>query len=434
MRPPQPSNYQTTMNEAQSKHLAFNSLDLAVLLCCSGLLTIAAATARIPLTMLVVLILGAYETWRTRTHNLGYFSPYTLLVVSAVIYTVPFTLTYVSGALVDTVRTRGLLSGPMQIAIWLHGVALVSFVWGQRLSGGHRGAESRRFRALWFRVPVRIVGATLVLLGSGLLALLLIRLGGIEAVGAKSYAARYLQLRGLGPALEGLSLVGAGGLMVVWSLGSGTIGWKLRVAALLLLALFFGWTLLFQKRGPAVAMVISVLVVLQSLGKRLGGMRVAFVAAALLGGSVALGISRGGSNVDWRRTLLWRSYAPGNGELTASVLTTYDIIDAVPRQIPFQLGATYLKALPLLIPRRLWDNRPLSASEWYVHENVPLSMERRRRVRLFTSGRGLFQLWFFRRSAFFLDHRALGRVASINSRPRPLFRRGNRSRVRSGRA
>jgi hypothetical protein len=75
-------------------------------------------------------------------------------------------------------------------------------------------------------------------------------------------------------------------------------------------------------------------------------------------------------DVEWGAVPLFVAN-PANGEFGSTIPTLADVHANVPDAEPFALGASYLDAIGVTVPRFIWPDRPMAAGEWYAAHFYP---------------------------------------------------------------
>ncbi len=314
--------------------------------------------------------------------KLGAFSPVFLLSLSAVLYSVPVSLTIAAGWVLSARRAATFNYELTGFTSWLFAVSLLAMLCGAMI-GARRGGLRRsgffpRFDRLFTRHRVSIGHASIagLIIGVGFVLVFIYLSGGIGAITSLSYGERYLNWRGNEHYLASFNLITVCAVVAYVAGSWAELRIKLGVTRLLVLAvplgIMVGWLMISQRRVDFFQMILPLLAVRHILMKRFSTLTLLGMGILAISGALYVSLWRGGVTSLLGHTQLdWASFNPGNAELSAPFYTTVDIVEYVINEGNFEWGWTYFLGILLLVPRVLWESRPLGLPQWYAMEFYP---------------------------------------------------------------
>lgn len=305
-----------------------------------------------------------------RLQLFGSWSPVSLASWSLTLYCVPVAASLWVGAELFDLR---LLEGDgLALACVLSAIGHAGFMLPVALRLHYRGQQVKHVAAT---VRPNVIAA-FALAGIGAIAGVKFAVfdAGISAIESGSYADRYLLMSGQGPTLA---------LLPFWSVGMLAlllhfVRARRVVPAFAILCIGLSglllWTGLIGSKSLFVQLLLSSLFIVHAEVRRLPAV---LLGAIVLGGIAAATLhSLGGRTLSLDVFALAREanvaiLNPANTEFGAAAATIADVAQAVPAEVPYRWGSTYLLAFPVLVPKFIWPARPLAPGEWYAARFYP---------------------------------------------------------------
>jgi oligosaccharide repeat unit polymerase len=288
------------------------------------------------------------------------------------------TLPFVLGTFFPEDFTKATLDTPTAICVLL--AMLGTFV-GFRSRLPERLARiDLRLDGEWDPRESRFVAWGLIAAGLVLLVMLFLRVG-INVYINEAYNESYQLESGIGYLTAGTFLIMAGLLSLAVTLAK----YRDRIPWIIIL-LFLGFALSVMRSGRrrfVLELALGLLAVIQLYMKplRLRTVLVFVLATALvftMVGQMRAFMSQGweGMTTYLREDFDVEQLRHSMDEFQSIPMVVYETVRYFPEQQEYRMGATYVEAFEILIPKKIHPDRPLGPSQWYVWTFDPLVASR----------------------------------------------------------
>ncbi|MHB1328577.1 MAG: O-antigen polymerase [Gemmatimonadales bacterium] len=308
-------------------------------------------------------------------HPLGPLAPSRVFLWGGTLYIIPPALTvWLTGTLSDIrLADQPILADGAVLSLIAFATAAIGIGVGGLLSKPV-APLARPSRPLGVSMVVTWIPA-LALFGVGASAVgwFVFGIAGLGNLTSANYGERYQMMAGYGVILLGVQSVIVAVLVLYASGLEAGRGFLAGLAVLAGMGFLGFWTGVVGSRSAFIQLVIGFLAIRQMLGKKIPSWKLASVAVVLLLAGLVVGVARAGirhlRDIDVGRSLFLLN--PANSEFGATLATIGDVSSAVPSQDSYRGGTTYLEAFAVVVPRKIWPNRPPGAGEWYVERFYP---------------------------------------------------------------